>query len=286
MKREIYYTLSPRLRRAARRIYYFPVDFFDSVTGKRDKLTPPKGRIFIGSGDFRRQGEHILQQMTESGGLKPDDRVLDVGCGIGRIAVPLTRFLSSKGSYEGFDIVKSGINWCKKHISTDYPNFNFKHIDLKNELYNLTTEYRARDFVFPYRDEEFDFAFLISVFTHMMPEDVEGYLRQLNRVLKKDGTCFCTFFVMNKESKRLMNTIDGIRFDADYGNYYLHNTNVKEANVAFDEDFLMGLFNNTGFELSSIHYGYWSGRKKETAKDFQDVIILKKKRAFREKVSP
>ena len=276
MKRELYYKLSPRLRRIARRIYYFPVDFYESVSGKRDRLTPPKGRIFIGSGDFKHQGNHILKLMIELGGLKPDDRVLDVGCGIGRIAVPLTGYLKNKGSYEGFDIVKSGVSWCTKHISTAFPNFRFKHIDLKNELYNLETDQKARDFVFPYPGQEFDFAFLISVFTHMMPEDVEAYLKQLNRVLKNGGICFCTFFVMNEESKRLMNTIDGIRFDADFGNYYLHNPDVKEANVAFDEDYLKGLFKSTGFELSSMHYGYWSGREKETAKDFQDVVVLKK----------
>ncbi len=276
MKREIYYKLGPRFRRIARRIYYFPVDLYDSITGKRNTLTPPKGRVFIGSGDFTNQGTRILKQMKELGGLKPDDRVLDVGCGIGRLAVPLTQYLSTNGSYEGFDIVKSGIRWCLKHIHPSCPNFNFKHVDLKNDLYNLKTETKAKDFVFPYNNEEFDFVFLTSVFTHMLPEDVEGYLSQIYRVLKNGSICFCTFFILNEESKKLMNASDGIRFNLNFGNYYLHDINVKEANVAFDEDYLKTLFTTGGFTVNRISYGYWSGRNKNASVDFQDIVVLKK----------
>lgn len=276
MKRDIYYKLGPSLRRIVRRAYYLPVDFYETLTGKRDKLTPPKGRIFIGSGDFTKQGNNILKQMIKWGGLKPNNRVLDVGCGIGRVAVPLTKYLNSKGSYEGFDIVKSGINWCRKHISPTYPNFNFKHIDLKNELYNLKTNREAKEFIFPYSDGEFDFVFLTSVFTHMLPEDVVGYLKQIFRVLKKGGTCFCTFFIINEESKQLMNSSDGIHFNLNYGNYYLHNINVKEANVAYDENYLTHLTETTGFKTDNKHYGYWSGREKNKSVDFQDILVLKK----------
>ncbi|HDO26936.1 MAG TPA: methyltransferase domain-containing protein, partial [Bacteroidetes bacterium] len=153
---------------------------------------------------------------------------------------------------------------------------NFKHVDLKNDLYNLKTETKAKDFVFPYNNEEFDFVFLTSVFTHMLPEDVEGYLSQIYRVLKNGSICFCTFFILNEESKKLMNASDGIRFNLNFGNYYLHDINVKEANVAFDEDYLKTLFTTGGFTVNRISYGYWSGRNKNASVDFQDIVVLKK----------
>ena len=46
--------------------------------------------------------------VLERHGLKPEHRVLDIGCGVGRVALPLTRYLTS-GTYDGFDIVKRWI---------------------------------------------------------------------------------------------------------------------------------------------------------------------------------
>ena len=60
---------------------------------KKEALTPPKGRVFIGSGDFVKHGNRILSQFVEFGGLKPTHRVLDMGCGIGRLSVPLTNYI-------------------------------------------------------------------------------------------------------------------------------------------------------------------------------------------------
>ena len=90
----------------------------------------------VGSGDFKAVGLQFRSYFTEFGGLRPDDRVLDVGCGIGRMAVPLTSFLSSKGRYEGFEIVREGVAWCQKNISARFPNFVFRHADIRNNAYN------------------------------------------------------------------------------------------------------------------------------------------------------
>lgn len=68
-KRNLYYLLNPTLRRMVRRIYYFPIDFIDRIIGKRDKLTPPKGKVFVGSGDFKLQGERLLSQLIKHANL-------------------------------------------------------------------------------------------------------------------------------------------------------------------------------------------------------------------------
>lgn len=275
--RNVYYILPPVVRRIARRIYYFPTDLADSLKGSRNPMIPPRGRIFIGSGDFLQVGESIRDQLVELGGLKPHHRVLDVGCGMGRVAVPLTSYLDEQGSYEGFDIVGSAIEWCRKRISNRFPNFRFTHIDLKNELYNLRTSNEARDFEFPYNNQEFDLVFLTSVFTHMVLADVDNYLQQIHRVLKPGGVCFATFFIMNDEARGFMDRSGNKKFETKLEHHYLFHARVKEANVAYDEAYLTReMIGSKGFTIEQIRYGFWSGRPKTSLNNFQDICIFRK----------
>jgi cyclopropane fatty-acyl-phospholipid synthase-like methyltransferase len=274
--RSFYYALSPSLRFLARRIYYAPIDLYEGVTRKRGSMIPPRGMIFIGSGDFEQQGVHLLDLLKKQAGLKPESRVLDVGCGIGRLAIPLTAYLNGQGSYDGFDIVKKGIDWCQAKISSRYANFRFKHIDLKNDLYNLKTADEAKDFVFPYEADTFDCIVLTSVFTHMMPSDVDNYLGQIARVMKRDGKCLATFFLLNAEIKRKI-ALNETKFDFKhtFEGYSLMDKKVKEANIAFEEQYLEMLLNKHGLEVEMCSYGAWSNNP--DALDFQDVLVLTKK---------
>ncbi len=276
LKRNLYYLLSPRLRLFVRRWYYFPIDTYECLTGKRPANTPPRGMVFVGYGDYIAVGKRFAAYFIKPGGLHPHHRVLDVGCGIGRMAVPLIDFLGNKGSYEGFDIVKKGIVWCNKHINTKHPNFRFTYVDLHNELYNANNSHKADNFIFPYKDAEFDFVFLTSVFTHMMPSDTEHYLGEISRVLKPGGKCLATFFLLNDESKSLLdNGSSFMTFDFAYGNYRLHSQKVKTANVAYEEHFILSLLAKYNMELKSSHYGQWSSRKEYF--DYQDILVVQKK---------
>ena len=77
--------------------------------------SPPSENIFVGDGDFRAIGAEFLRHFVKLGDLRPTDKVLEIGCGIGRMAVPLTQYLST-GTYDGMDVVADGINWCSQNI--------------------------------------------------------------------------------------------------------------------------------------------------------------------------
>ena len=62
--RSAYYALPPVVRRVSRRVWYLPLDLMESVSGRRDPMVPPRGRIFIGSGDFVKAGESIKDQLV------------------------------------------------------------------------------------------------------------------------------------------------------------------------------------------------------------------------------
>jgi len=49
---------------------------------------------FIGDGDFEQAGQVFKNYFIELADLRPSDKVLDVGCEIGRMAIPLTSYLS------------------------------------------------------------------------------------------------------------------------------------------------------------------------------------------------
>lgn len=276
-KRSIYYALPPKLRYILRRCYFLPSDLFRSIAGKTDPLVPPQGMIFIGPGDYKKIGQHYLEVFKQQCGLQPNHRVLDVGCGIGRIAGPLTGYLNEQGSYDGFDIVETGIQWCKKNIQSRFPNFKFIYTPLKNDLYNLDATTQAASFRFPYENEQFDLVVLTSVFTHMMPEDMEHYLAEISRVLKPGGKCLATFFILNCDSENYMQHRPNFRFEHHFGNYSLMDPKVKEANTAFQESYLHRVISDCGLSINKKLYGYWSGRPKSESFDFQDTLVLDKK---------
>jgi SAM-dependent methyltransferase len=138
---------------------------------------PPADLHDVGGGDFKEVGAVFLDLFQKVGGLKPSDDVLDMGCGIGRIAVPLAGHLDDSGSYAGFDIVPDAIEWCRENVSPLHRNFEFTQADLYNKRYNPEGPTKATEFSFPYPDDNFDFALATSLFTHLLPEEMKHYLR-------------------------------------------------------------------------------------------------------------
>ena len=63
----------------------------------------------------------------------------------------------------------------------------FAHADIANALYNPGGSVRASDYRFPYEDASFDFAFAISVFTHLVQDDAANYIAEAARVLASGG---------------------------------------------------------------------------------------------------
>lgn len=275
MLRRIYYSLGPSYRLLARRLVFFPIDMIDVLRGKKQPMVPPRGLIYTGSGDFVKTGDYFRDLFIKHGGLKPEHRVLDIGSGIGRMARPLTSYLSDEGSYEGFDLVSTGVKWCKKNISSKYPNFKFRKTTLYNDLYT-SGGIKAEKFIFPYKENEFDFVFLISVFTHMLPDEVENYVKEIKRVLKNGGRCFATFFILNETSLNSMKP-GKFYFPEDHGHYRLMDKRVQSANVAYNEKYITDeLINKNQLKIKKVVYGYWHGAKDAEQISFQDIVVFEK----------
>jgi ubiquinone/menaquinone biosynthesis C-methylase UbiE len=232
--------------------------------------------IAIGAGDFVRVGQEFKGYFINLAGLQPDERVLDVGCGIGRMAVPLTGYLTPPGEYWGFDIVAEWIDWCQRRISTKFSSFHFLYSDVYNQHYNNNRATLARDYEFPFHDEYFDFVFLTSVFTHMLPADLEHYLDEIARVLKPGGKVLSTFFILNAESQtRIQAGCSNLDFRYKVNGCMTIDAKDPEAALAYPEAYLVKSFEKRALKIVlPIHYGSWPGR--EAFLTYQDIIVAEK----------
>ena len=231
-----------------RRIYYLPIEIKDALF-KRGKLPrPPRSKILVGDGNFDQIGRDYLQYFIQIGSLKPHEKVLEVGCGIGRMAIPLTTYLVSPGTYDGFDLVADAIKWCQKHITPSHANFNFQLADIQNDLYNPRGQSQANQYTFPFDDNHFDFVFLTSVFTHMLPPDLHHYIAEVSRVLKPGGRTFATFFLLNEESWQHVNSGKS-QFNQEYEGFRVLDKKIPEAAIAFEETQVRGAFLSHGLNI-------------------------------------
>jgi SAM-dependent methyltransferase len=105
----------PSARRARTSLRLRALDARDRLSGRSGRLVPPRRLQFVGEGDFVGIGDEFLSHLVSLCGLRPEDRVLDVGCGVGRLARPLAGYLSLDGAYAGFDVSAAGIRWCTQH---------------------------------------------------------------------------------------------------------------------------------------------------------------------------
>jgi SAM-dependent methyltransferase len=171
--------------------------------------------------------------------------------------------------------VEDSIDWCQHHITRLHPNFQFLHIDLYNKRYNPGGQYLAREYVFPFEDNSFDFIFLASVFTHLLPADTEHYFQEIARLLRSRGRALITLFLLNEVQQSLNEQgRNEINFQYRSGSYSVRDEVIPESAVAYDESFVYDLLNQTGLTISPpIHYGYWSGRK--NGMSHQDILLIR-----------
>ncbi len=237
---------------------------------------PPPGIHVVGDGDRRAVGAEFLGHFVRRGGLAPHERVLDLGCGTGRMAVPLTQFLDDAGSYEGADVSGPGIAWCRRAITPRYPRFRFHRLDLAHPLYNPAGTGDAARAVLPWPDASFDFIALVSVLTHLPFEEMARYAREASRLLAPGGRVFATAFLLNSPARAALRAGRGrFGFEADApGPVLFADADAPTAAVAFDEDHLLAAFLAAGLRRRRpAAYGSWSGRDSAT---FQDICVFER----------
>lgn len=116
----------------------------------------------------------IELKLLQRFGLRPEHYLVDVGCGSGRLAKPLSRYLT--GRYLGFDLVADLVAHARQ--ITNRPDWRFETID---------------HIGIPEKDGQADFVCFFSVLTHLLHEQSCWYLEEARRVLKPGGKIALSF---------------------------------------------------------------------------------------------
>jgi SAM-dependent methyltransferase len=121
------------------------------------------------------EGVDNISKNLAKNGLSIDrfGAVLDFGCGCGRILRHMGyRFKDVK--FFGTDYNPLLIEWCRENLR--FAQFNVNALAAK----------------LPYEDGQFDFAYTISVFTHLPEKECFFWLAELRRILKPGGYLYIT----------------------------------------------------------------------------------------------
>ncbi|AOW20309.1 class I SAM-dependent methyltransferase [Urechidicola croceus] len=111
-----------------------------------------------------------LKKHTQLEGKK----ILDWGCGPGRIIRHLPNLVGNNCEFFATDYNEKTINWCSQNI----PEVKFNKNSLSAKL--------------PYPDDYFDVIYGISIFTHLSEKLHYDWYRELWRILKPNGILFLT----------------------------------------------------------------------------------------------
>lgn len=234
--------------------------------------------------EWFRWAEEWSMLLRVYGGITPRSAVLEIGCGLGRIAFPLRYILSSEGSYDGFEICDYKVEFLQQTFQKAHPSFRFTWANVHNTYYNPEGEVPAAEYRFPYPDGAFDIVYAASVFTHMLPEAAAHYFREAGRVLKPGGRCLFSMFLLDNyragQPRPKGFARPAFNFDHPYGAYQdgfaMGVPENPEEMTAYRASLLERFAGEAGLRVAQPPLpGYWSGST-PTWIGVQDLVVLQK----------
>lgn len=230
--------------------------------------------------EWFRWGEEWSNLLRAHGALTSSSDVLEIGCGLGRIAFAI-RYLLRNGRYTGFEIVRRKVEFLARTFHRAHPHFDFRWADVHNSYYNPEGRLLPTQYAFPVADASQDIVYAASVFTHMLPENAAHYFTEAARVLRPGGRCVFSFFLLERYRAGAVRPFNfgspAFAFDLTlpaWGNEFAYvNADNPEQMTAFTTPLIERLAAASELEIANVVPGLWSGTEAAAAPT-QDLVIL------------
>ena len=151
-----------------------PSDVYEALYEAHTQLYPDDEVVGAGGFDLIGRKELALAQLA---GLKPTGTLVDLGCGVGRMASHAVPYLSA-GRYIGIDVAPSMLRRAEARIEP-----------LTAESSCEVSWVKQVGTVFELPDQSVDVFCAYSVFTHIEHEDTYNFLKDARRAVRPGG-CF------------------------------------------------------------------------------------------------
>lgn len=195
---------------------------------------------------FMASARTLARDLHKAVELDDGTRLLDTGCGAGRLVFGLLEEDIKIMNYQGLDVRRDAIEWCRREITSRYPHFRFEWLPVFNERYAPEGEPITDDFRLPFADAAFERIAAFSLLTHLELEDCRKYLAEFRRLVTDGGRVFITAFVEDGIADFSINP-------ADFGREWKGPLHC----VRFERLFFEEIIARSGFLIQSFEKRSW-----------------------------
>lgn len=238
-------------------------DGLDVVLRRNDRFTPPRRLRYVPDGDYIEVGDSWLGLLRSLALVRPDERVLEIGCGAGMLARPLERHLGPGARYVGVDDDETAVSWCQAAYR-DRPDFSFE----------LIGDLDVPELELPFLEQSFDVVIMHGALSRLEPEAAAARLHEVRRLLIDEGRLFATAYLLDDSAREALAAgRAAIAFEAGEQAAGVRARHNGETVHAIDEEWLLDRVAEAGFKSVGIRHGSWTPR--EDTKAFPDILVAR-----------
>ena len=240
---------------------------------------------WVGGSDPEAVGEACKGILDRYLPINTNSRLLDFGCGVGRVLLSVLKHQPEVSRIAGFDIMPQVISFCDAYIASTFPQTTFELIQGSNDHYDQfiaaagASAPKSHTLLQSQYGSAFTGAYAFSVFTHVEVVDFRSLLLLLSNLLEPGGMLLFTAFLLTPFSRHSIEH-GTTRFPLSqsaieaHGNILIGNPADRLGFIAFDLALVEQMVFEAGLIVTHIEHGSWVDG--QFSASLQDVIVCRR----------